>query len=240
MNLESQKPAKVSAPITQPIDELEDFDFKPITSGLGFHHPKTTSEIKPSMMERATITTAQPLRPMQVKAVKPDMSVYQNDLSLFYGHAQKNAEAIMQEQKEDRPEKMIRTANRSERVLAYSLDLILIGSVLSIVLMMMARATGMDLMQAWTEYPNEMTPLAVTLFAGFYIGYFSIFEKSSSSTLGKGLLSIRVVDDMNQDPRFIILIMRSIITLANFASLGLFSWFDLQNKVTGIKIIRND
>jgi uncharacterized RDD family membrane protein YckC len=104
----------------------------------------------------------------------------------------------------------------------------------------MARAADMDLLQAWTEYPHEMTPLAVTLFAGFYIGYFSIFEKSSSSTLGKGLLGIRVVNDENKDQRFIVLILRSIITLANFLSLGLFSWFDLQNKVTGSRIIRND
>lgn len=243
MNLENNKPIKKSAPVPKTDDFDIDFEFKPITSGLGFHHQKTTSDVKPSVAERASMPAPQSMQTIQVRPVAPvkaDMNVYQNDLSLFYGQAQQQLKEALQEKIEDRPLNVVRLATPTERVFAYVLDLVLLTSVLSLVLVMMARATDMDIIQAWNEYPNEITPLVISLFLGFYVTYFSIFEKSASSTLGKGLLGIRVVDENNQDQRFIVLVLRTVISLANFISLGLFSYFDLQNKATSSKVIRND
>ena len=62
--------------------------------------------------------------------------------------------------------------------------------------------------------------------------YFSIFEKTSQSTLGKNLLGITVVDLDNKSQSFTLLMFRSFVSLMNFVSLGLFSYFDLQNKVS--------
>lgn len=232
MNLESTGPKKIAIPA----DMLEeDFDFKPLTQGLGFHQNKTTTEIKPIQVERAMPVQTQ--TPIQVRPLKPDMNVYQNDLSLFYGQRTETQTAAEQDMPK---EKIYRLATKAQRVFAYSLDLALVISVMGLVLTIMARAIEMDLLTAWSEYPNEITPLVVTLFCGFYVIYFSIFEKTSSSTLGKGLLGLTVVDTDNRDQRFANLILRSVITLLNFVSLGLFSYFDLQNKVTGSKIIRID
>ncbi len=243
MNLESSKQQKKTPPAAMLESDLEmDFDFKPITSGLGFHHQKNTTEIKPVIIERATVTqsVSRPNSQLHVKPVKADMNVYQNDLSMFYDHGQKQDAEIRAEKIEESAHRGIRLATRPERVFAYGLDLFLIVSVLSLTLMLMARATDMDLIAVWTEYPNEITPLVVSLFVGFYVMYFSIFEKNATSTLGKGLLGIRVVDMDNNDQRFIILVLRSVISLLNFITLGLFSYFDLQNIVTNSKIIRID
>jgi hypothetical protein len=243
MNLESSKLPKKNPPDTSIETDLDmDFDFKPITSGLGFHHQKNTTEVKPVIVERAPVmqTASRPISQMNVKPVKADMNVYQNDLSMFYDHGQKQDAEIRAEKMEESIHKGIRLATKSERVFAYFLDLFLVVSVLSLMLMLMARATDMDLLAVWTVYPNEITPLVVSLFVGFYLMYFSIFEKTSSSTLGKGLLGIRVVDLDNNDQRFIVLVLRSTMSLLNFISLGLFSYFDLQNKVTNSKIIRID
>jgi uncharacterized RDD family membrane protein YckC len=230
MNLEQTKDKKLPQPL---VDEI-DFDFKPITSGLGFHHPKTT-EPKSAFMDRSVAVTPMPL---PAPAHKKDMSVYQSDLSLFYGNAQPENVPVL----EERPQEDVyfKLASKGQRIFAYLTDLFLIAGVLGIVLTVMARTISMDLVEVWTLYPNEITPLVVTLFSGFYLIYFSIFEKASQSTLGKNIFAIRVVGLNNKPLSLFALLLRSFISLLNFISLGLFSWFDLQNKVTGSKVIRID
>lgn len=236
MNLESSSSPKKSTPA---IDlDLEDFDFKPLTSGLGFSsQQKTTTELKPIFIERQ-VTAVREIPASRPQAQqKKDMNVYQNDLSLFYGQPDQGltAEAVVAE----KPEKVYRLATRMDRVVAYILDVGLLASVLSVMLMAMSRATGMEIMDAWAQYPDEITPLVATLTFGFYLLYFSISEKSGT-TFGKSMMNLRVVDMDNRSQNFMTLVVRTLVTLGNFASLGLFSYFDLQNKVTSSKVIKAD
>lgn len=217
--------------------DLDEFDFKPLTSGLGFsHRQKTTTEIRPAFADRPVVrempVVARPQTPM-----KKDMNVYQNDLSIFYGETQHIAKPA--DELNIKPEKIYRTASKAYRIVAYIFDMGILTSVLSVMLMFMARATGMEVMEAWAQYPDEITPLIVTLFCGFYVLYFSVSEKTGS-TMGKAMMNIRVVNTDNRSQDFMTLVMRSIITLVNFASLGLFSYFDLQNKATNSKVIKAD
>jgi uncharacterized RDD family membrane protein YckC len=222
---------------------MEDFDFKPITSGLGFHHNKS-NEVRPVFTEK-TLPTPVPT-PMSAPIAQPtrqqqpnkEMAVYQNDLSMFYNNASAQPAPVMQSAREEKIEKVYDLATRPQRVIAYLLDLSLIAGVLGIVLTVMARTISMDLLEVWSAFPNEITPLVLVLFAGFYLIYFSIFEKSPGSTLGKNLMNIKVVNRQDEVQSFNVLFGRSVITLLNFLSLGLFSWFDLQNKVTNTKVIR--
>jgi uncharacterized RDD family membrane protein YckC len=216
-----------------------DFDFKPITSGLGFHTQKTT-EIRPAFND-APIYSSHSI-PASVPASTPaartinQNQIYQNELSLFY-----NSETSTQAPAETaRPEKVIRLATKSQRIVAYFLDMGLILSLLGIVLTIMARMVEMDLMEVWSAYPNEITPLVMTLFVGFYLMYFSIFEKTSQSTLGKNLMGIKVLNIGNKAQGFSMLLVRSFVSLMNFVSLGLFSYFDLQNKISNTKVVRVD
>lgn len=215
--------------------DLDEFDFKPITSGLGFsHQQKMTTEIRPAFADKQVVRDT-PMAARAQTAPKKEMNVYQNDLSLFYGqseHIVKNIPAV-----EEKPEKIYRTAAKKERIVAYILDLGILTSVLSVMLVFMARATGMEIMDAWAQYPNDITPLVATLFCGFYLLYFSISEKSGA-TMGKSMMNIRVVNSENRPQDFMALFVRSLITLANFASLGLFSYFDLQNKATSSRVIK--
>lgn len=227
MNLESQKNNNI-VPVS--VDMDMDFDFKPITSGLGFHHQNTT-EIKPAFVQ-PTITKVP-----ETRQLKKDNTVYQNDLSLFYGQQTQTITSPVIE-KAERKTKSFKLATRVERASAYMLDLTLVLSFVSLVLTAMARAMEMDLLLAWSEYPHEITPLAVTLFCGFYLMYFSIFEKAPGSTLGKSLFNLNVVTRENTSVTYSSLFMRSVISLLNFVSLGLFSYFDLQNKVTHSKVVR--
>lgn len=244
MNIDSASPNKKKAtPVAEDLS-MDEFDFKPITSGLGFHHNKP-QEVKPVFTDKAVPTPVMTPRSAPITPVAPsrkENQVYQNDLSLFYQAAppaSTPAQTLEAEAPVQLPKSYAR-ASKQQRTIAYVLDLLMVASVLGLVLTIMARTISMDLVEVWTAYPHEITPLVLVLFAGFYLIYFSIFEKSSGSTLGKHLLHLRVVDANDNNLGFGTLVFRSLITLANFLSLGLFAWFDLQNKVTGARVVRVD
>ena len=126
MNLESnssKKPNPVVVTTPAAIDDI-DFDFKPITSGLGFHSNQTT-EIKPAFNDSAKMSSSNismPMPSMQISqpmALKESNQIYQNELSAFYGRET----AIQTPVEEPRVEKIIRQATKSQRVLAYILDM---------------------------------------------------------------------------------------------------------------------
>ena len=230
MNLETNSNKKPNVILAS--DDI-DFDFKPITSGLGFHQNKTT-EIKPTFHESQSLNMNS--MPMPVPMARKENQIYQNELSAFYGRETQAAEPVVASKKE----KIFRLATKSQRVLAYVLDLGLVLSSVALVLTIMSRLIEKDLIDVWTTYPNEITPLVLILFTGFYMMYFSIFEKTFQSTLGKNLLGITVVDMDNKNQSFIMLVFRTFISLMNFVSLGLFSYFDLQNKVSNSKVVKAD
>lgn len=231
MNLEQVK-SKKESPVA--MDDFE-LDFKPITSGLGFHHQKST-EVKPVITEKTVAMNTV----NSFTSPKKEMNVYQNDLSMFYNQSQQApSEMIMPELKIEE-EVTVRLATKTQRFFAYTTDLLLVTSVLALVVTVMARTIRMDLSEVWSLYPNEITPLVLTLFCGFYLLYFSIFEMSGHSTLGKNLFGLRVRSIDNKPLSLLTLLMRSTVSLVNFISLGLFSYFDLQSKVTSSKVIRID
>jgi uncharacterized RDD family membrane protein YckC len=235
MNLDTNSSPQKNIPPM--LDEDLDFDFKPITSGLGFHHQKTT-EVKPYASD-VNLPKMQSSSKKIISSPSPKMeqnTFFQGDLALFYGAPQ--VETVTREQA--KTEKVYRQASNSQRVLAYVLDLGLILSFLSLVMMIMARLIHLDLVEAMQTYPHEMTPMLLVLFVGFYLLYFAIFEKTAASTFGKNILGLAVVQENHQSLGFARLVLRTCISLANFISLGFFSYFDLQNKMTGSKVIRND
>ncbi len=235
MNLESVPPKKSSAVPAKDDFSMEEFEFKPLTSGLGFHQPKAT-DIKPVFTDKIIQSTSTLNHSHQQN--QKEMNVYQNDLSLFYGQQQIVPEAMPIE--EVRIEKTYRVASGTQRVSAYLLDMIFLFGIVGIMLTIMARTISMDIFEVWETYPSDVTPLVLTIFCGFYLLYFSIFDKTPQCSVGKSIMGIRVVDQNNKGLSFSSLAIRSLITLMNFVSLGLFSYFDLQNKVTHSKVIRID
>ena len=115
---------------SQMIDDIE-FDFKPITSGLGFNHQKTT-EPKSIMTERSiTVGTFQ-----TIPSNSQEMNTYQNDLSIFYGQGQGPQTQISQIDEKIIEPKFYKVASKFQRSAAYLSDLLFIFSVLGLVLVL--------------------------------------------------------------------------------------------------------
>lgn len=238
MNLETTNNGN-KAPVE--IDDLfDDLDFKPITSGLGFHQKNNNP--KPAFTDRVTPQSAsQTANTMTAPVLGQPAAgeVYQNDLSAFYNTTSAAPVSKMESKQVEVEVKRLKTASYGMRLGAFAADLIFISSLLSIVVVVMARIIHMDAISAWRNYPQEITPLVISLFIGFYLMYFSIFDKKPGASLGKTLFNLRVVQKGNQKAlSFSQLLGRSLITLIGFLSLGLFSYFDLQNKMTHSEVVR--
>lgn len=220
------------------IDDLfDDLDFKPITSGLGFHHKANNP--KPAFTERVTPQAASQT-PISNTQAPPQTGteVYQNDLSVFYNNTLGTTPSTPTKKSEPEIKKM-KTASTGLRLGAFVADLLFIFSLLSIVVVVMARIIHMDAISAWRSYPQEITPLVASLFVGFYLMYFSIFDKFPGASLGKTMFNLKVVQKGDQKAlSFSQLLARSVITLVGFLSFGLFSYFDLQNKMTNSEVVR--
>lgn len=242
MNLDKQNSSKKSPVLSdQELDQFlnDDFEFKPLTSGLGFHNEPKKIEVtkSPDPVMRNSLPKSTP-RPTQAPISArghQEIDPYASDLSLFYGKETLTAVQFPETVKE---EVVLKKATASERVLSYFIDLSFLVALNSMIMVFVAWNVGMDLTELFFLYPDEMTPIAVTLFCGTYLIYFSVFEKTSSSTLGKSFLNLRVVTNTQANASWITLLMRSVFGLANFVSLGLFSYFDLANKVTNTKVVR--
>lgn len=215
--------------------DLENFDFKPITSGLGFHQePKVeTQEIPKAVPVRRE---RKPVSPYQ-KLESSTENFFPSDLESFYASASQEKEAprVITRAREIKP---LLDASASERIAAYLLDLALVLSAVSLTGLTMTRVLGLRLAEVADRYSNEATPLMLTLFVGYYLIYFSVFEKSETSTLGKSIFSLRVSSLEEDELTLGKLLMRSALSLFNFVSLGLFSYYDLQSKMSRSKVVR--
>lgn len=245
MNLEKQNPSKKSPVLSdQELDQFlnDDFEFKPLTSGLGFHNQAKTIEVNktpdPVMRQTGMPKTSMPrsTQAAQIMRGHQEMDPFSSDLSLFYG--KESLTPVQFPETAVKEEISYKKATGSERVLSYLIDLSFLLALNSMIMVFVAWNVGMDLTELFAQYPDEMTPIAVTLFCGTYLIYFSVFEKTSSSTLGKSFLNLRVMTSENKNASWLTLLMRSVMGLANFISLGLFSYFDLANKVTNTKVVR--
>lgn len=240
MNLEKNGSKKSPVLSDQELDQFmnDSFEFKPITSGLGFHNQSKTIEVN---------RTPDPVKPVMPKPAprlnQPmaarghiEMDPYSSDLSLFYG---KETLIPVQFPETAKEEVYLKPASSSERVLSYMIDLTFVLALNSLIMVFVAFTVNMDLIDMFTQYTDELLPIVLTLFSGTYLIYFSVFEKTSSSTLGKSFLNLRVVGTNQKNASWGTLLLRSFMGLANFISLGLFSYFDLANKVTGTKVVRS-
>jgi len=214
-------------------DQFEDFDFKPITTGLGFHHQQKVAEVSTVVREKVPTPAFQSFE----DTTKREASVYQNDLSLFY--QPKETTTDLAQIFSDNTDVSIVSASRGARCLAYGIDLLFISLVSTGLLTAMSLMAGLDPLVAMNDYAHEVTPIVTVIFFGLYFMYFSIFEMVSTSTIGKSIMSLKVIDQDGRSPRLVTLMLRTFISILNLASLGLFSYFDLQDKVTATSVVKN-
>ena len=278
-HLDSDHP-KFNSIAPQELEEEFEFDFKPITSGLGFHGKsqhslQSENEFKKTLSNTRFSSTTLKQHPQQSQysirnqapqklyqdsnsfshesASQNDAGQFQGDLSLFYQgqvpspdyQSQFSQNQNSEEDKlfsstlsPDKKQHFFRPPTMLKRFFAYVADLMIITSIVASVVFFMTKFIKLNLTEAFSQYSEHFLVLMGVLFLGFYFIYFSVFEKTKQSTLGKGLFKLSVVLENDSSPTFLRLFLRTLLGLFNLFTLGLFMSFDWQDKLAGTKVIQ--
>ena len=226
-----------------PQDELfDDFDFKPLSPGLGFHHGNKASEaVKEAtrvVNERASVNRPAP-RPShpfeQHRLTQPTSEgprdFIQNDLALFYqSHTAPEVDLLS-------PLAAPRaSAPVVLRLVAFLLDLILIAGMTAATLGAVSFLTDLPVSSALAQLDATMWTTALVLFSGYFLLYFTLLESAQGKSLGKDLLGLEL--QANEGLSMAVVCLRTLATLLGFISLGLTNAVELPAKLTATRIVR--
>ena len=236
-------------PNPSPAEEMMDeFSFKPITEGLGFHHGSKKAEEAVLIARQQVADRAMPTRTANRNehpftthqrtlsgptALSSDY--VQNDLALFY--APKN-DFIPVAELEAKEVRIVRAAEPSVRAIAYGLDLLLIAGMTWITFAMIGFLTEIDFAASLWEGHGEMWVVVGILFAGYFLLYFTVLEKFQGGSIGKEVLELKIITADGRGPSLLRSAARAVITLLGTLSLGLTAWFDLAGSMTSTRVVR--
>lgn len=237
-NPDLNRPQKISKPIQMDDldDLLDDVAFRPITDGLGFHHNQTSSKATEAV---SRVQMPAPARTMKPMAQTPTAhEVVKSDLQLFYHHQGTPLDVVQPERVLEEEIKADKKASWGPRILAYAVDL----SVLLIIVMASAKilsiATSISFADLVWEGNVEIVSTLIVLFCFFYVLYFSVSEKVQGRTFGKELVGIRVKSIYRVPLTLDVLMLRSLISLLSFISLGVCALVDLHGKLTSTHVVK--
>jgi len=206
-------------------------NIKPITEGLGFHHEKKSDEklslnSKKSMLESDLENRSKTIINKSMTKKTFGNSATMGDLSAFYEKPQiESVDPIV-----NKTEKVIcEDASVGERLLAYVLDVFAVTAIFTsiIALSIIASPLPQDLLiRGFLDYSFVYDGLA--LYSLLFIFYFSFFDRSEFSTLGKNIMGIKL-RSINGKVTYSQTLLRSVSLLIGMATFGLTSLLGLNN-----------
>ena len=209
--------------------------FKPITDGLGFHHSiKEKKDIKKDLKSKKISlknNLEKRAKTLNMKSTKiEDTSLNMGELAPFYDKSPVSNEVKLN--LNTIKEKIIE-ASVEKRILAWGIDLAVISSLITICIIGIVFIADVPL-SFLKENLLEIDILFVSslLSLMFYMFYFTFFEKTDFSTIGKRVLNLKVVREDGKSISMLQSFSRSFLTLASFLTLGLGSILKIQDKLT--------
>jgi uncharacterized RDD family membrane protein YckC len=225
-----------------PADFFEDFDFRPVTEGLGFHHAKKTDEAvqiaRAHVMERASAPRSiprvnHPFTQLQNSVpTAPAQDYVQSDLSLFYARPA----AIDLSEEETAPVHTI--PSRAVRAVAFVIDLVVVAFMGQATFFAVEVLTGVSLVELAMAGSPEAWASGLVMLLGYFALYFTLLEKFQGATIGKEVLGLRVTTLDGSPVSLMRVAGRTVVTVVGFLSLGCTAWVDLSGKLTGTRVVR--
>lgn len=228
-------------------DLLNDFDFKPITQGLGFHHSlKDKKEVSVSLKTKAASlgddleTRATSLKKNYTHDEKKQ-NINMGDLSPFYNNEPKQ---LHQEIELSIPltqdeEQVIEneSATYLSRTIAWGIDMIMLTAIMLITVtgILISTDVPLEIINVFM-ISDDLLMSFTALSAMFYIFYFSFLDKTNYSTPGKRMMSIKVDSNFGRLSLFQTF-SRTIISILCVFTLGLISLTKLQDTMTNTKVV---
>ncbi|MAX66481.1 MAG: RDD family protein [Bacteriovoracaceae bacterium] len=227
---------------------IDDFDFKPITDGLGFHHSiQNKKDVKVNLKKQSMDLQSeleQRISHMTAQKSENQSSVNMGELAPFYGDSKEEKEAEVSTQvklfSEEEKSPNYYMAQNSERFLAWVIDITLIVTTMlftfsSIIYFANIPLSQVSLFAASSEVLVSFLLLSVM----FYVFYFSFLDKTHYSTLGKHLVGIRIVSHRGHDEVSLLQsLLRVSICLFSIFLLGLPVMLKMHDRLTETDVIK--
>jgi|GEM_PF-4882276 len=228
----------------------DDFEFKPISEGLGFNQNKNHAS---DAIERFEIkTTRKGLKPFQKRPrlsspstaskkiktlpevnlnnLRADSSMTMSRNNLMSTPTIKNQTIIKVERKGVR---VLR------RVFSWLVDMIFVSSLTLSALMIMNYFIFKELNFITLKDLWKFFEISLFLFTSIYIFYFSILWKSTRKTLGMFLMDLELSSNIeDEDINFTQTIVRAVLSVIAALSLGMTDILGLTNSLSWTKVLK--
>ena len=230
-------------------DLLEDFDFKPITEGLGFHHSlKQKKEVETSLKTKQASLESDMLKrvnSLQKEAKSIEKPVHMGELSAFYEAdtqtpVQKiESEISLQVEEESAYAQPSIMAPMHFRFVAWLLDvsILLTTMVFTIGSILIFADLPMDTFNIMM-ISDELSVSFIAIAIMFYMFYFTLLDATRFSTLGKKIVGLTLESNRGR-VNLVQSFTRSLLTLVGIPLLGLPSILRLDNLATGTYVSNN-
>lgn len=240
--------------ITLNLDEfdIDSFDIKPVTKGLGFHN-NASAGVKP----RPTVKRQQSLtsQPQRTAAPKSTPSYLQStpqtvsDPSLLTGidalygnqplvREEKQTIPVMEKKASSDTKKKVKEAEMGEQLFAYILDLSLVCGITSLLftsffIFAFRRFNG-DMM---ITFLRDSLPFVAVLLSLIYLTYFTLSEPVG--TVGKRLLGLGTfISGSNKRTSIKTSFSRAILSLLSLPLLGIPMILDFHGKLSDTRVLK--
>lgn len=220
-------------------------NIKPITEGLGFHHSlKEEKEInlskKSKVLENEISHRARHMAKSK-KSVKKDFGqkAVMGDLSAFY-----ETELDVKEIKPIQVSEAVKSGVELNkigidlRVLSFLIDMLFVSFIFISIFAISFFISGLPenvFLSAF--FSKDFLLEGTALFSMIFVFYFSFFDKTTFSTLGKNLLGLRVSSTKGK-MTYYQSVIRSVLTLVNIATCGTMNLLGVTDIISKTKLVK--
>ena len=246
-----------------PEDMNFDFDFKPLTKGLGFHAPAKqapqTLNKKNFRSKSHSNVQAQAVASRQAPGVEfsmPSNTMHSQSLATAdvelsghrpYLHTSMTSQLMAKSSHETKTSFISKTTEelkKSEmapllpRLAAWGVDAIFVvcftvATILAFIFL--GKWQGIEILGQFSA--GEFAGIYLTLYSFVYIFYYSILDTHQSQTPGKMLFGLKLLNRSEAVPTFMSCFYRSLLTLLGQILFGILSVWDVPGQLTKTKVV---
>lgn len=228
------------------IEELDEVNFRPVTSGLGFHHEEVQKKRTIHTLKKRSSPLTKPNTPIKARSTArssvlnpASTTVSKDSLSSIYGNMSRAKITVTaKETPKENIETQIVEASSVKKIMAWGLDFLLINFLVSATFSLFALSSGFPLKTILGMFSlKELGIFYGIIYSLYYLAYFSILD--SNQTLGKAMMKIKMVstDDKRSDIQSSF--FRAFITLLGHGLLFFPMVLDFQGKLSDTKVIED-
>lgn len=232
-------------------DNFDDFEFKPLTKGLGFHHSlQEKSKIK-SHLKMKSDALKSDLDTRAKKLLAPEQSTpsssftkpvtHMGDLAAFYKSPGNDVESIpkLKEISRENVDYRFFDAPMFLRLSAWAVDITLIFLMFLCTISSVFFIADMpfDILSKVMVSSNILISF-FGMYVALYLLYFSILDMTEHSSFGKALFKIKVISTHEDNLDFSTSFLRAVYSLASCCFMGMITMLSLSDQISKTRVVQ--